>query len=302
MKANSCLNILAKSQNDSLMTFKYLPDQRNLLSDILLPLTVLCSSKNYLECWVDGTALNARDNGFVSEISSQSYLALSCYSNHDDIESITKQAYEKAYQSSRDHGYPHLLRTWNYLDDINGSDDGLERYQTFCVARHEMLEKYDQLTTPNPAATAIGTHNGESVFVFLFAKSEGQVIENKRQVSAWDYPKQYAPKQPRFSRAMKCDSILMCSGTASVVGHETMHLNDVLAQFDECLKNVAVLLSEDGNRYPIQAGMYRFYLRQAEHASVVAEKIISFGIENFIVLHGDVCRENLLIECEVVFQ
>lgn len=284
------------------MIFKYLPEQRTEANEVLVPLKVLCKSDNYAEYWNDGSLKDAIKTDFGGEVTGQNHLAYIYHSNEEDIELMTKQAYEQAFKSSGAHGYPHLIRTWNYLHDINGSDNTLERYQTFCVARHEILEKHEQLSTANPAATAIGTHNGENAFVFLFAKNEGLVIENKRQVSAWDYPKKYAPKQPRFSRAMKYDSVLMCSGTASVVGHETMHLNDVLAQLDECLKNVSVLLSEDGSKQRIQTGMYRFYLREAEHAVLVEDKIIGFGIENYIVLHGDVCRENLLIECEVVFQ
>ncbi|TDR19381.1 pteridine-dependent deoxygenase like protein [Marinicella litoralis] len=284
------------------MTFKYLPDHSHQANVAILPLEVLCRSAGYSEYWIDGAEVSLLKTDSGGEMTSQNHLAVIYNSSESNIETVTKQAYEQAFQSSKANRCTHLIRTWNYLHDINGSDNGLERYQSFCVARHEMLEKFEQLTTPNPAATAIGSHNGENVFVFLFAKQAGHVIENKRQVSAWEYPKKYAPKQPRFSRAMKYGPVLMCSGTASVVGHETLHLNDVLAQLDECLKNVSVLLSEDENKYPIQSGLYRFYLREVEHAGLVEAKIIDFGIENYIVLHGDVCRENLLIECEVVFQ
>jgi len=290
------------SDNTSLLTFKYIPEPSELASDVLVPLKVLSRSESYAESWVDEAPVVSKATAFGAEIISPKHLAFTYHSDKQDVELITKQAYELAFQSSHDNAYPHLIRTWNYLHDINGADKGLERYQSFCVARHEILEKYGQLSTPNPAATAIGSHNGKNVFVFLFAKEQGQVIENKRQVSAWDYPKQYAPKQPRFSRAMQHESVLMCSGTASVVGHETRHLNDVLAQFDECLKNVSVLLSENGNKHDLKDGLYRFYIRAANQVDLVEEKIIGFGIENYIVLHGDVCRENLLIECEVVFQ
>jgi chorismate lyase/3-hydroxybenzoate synthase len=194
------------------------------------------------------------------------------------------------------------LRTWNYIDRINEVENQEERYQTFCVARHEALAQLGQLELPHPAATAIGGHQGKNLFVFLFAKQAGRVIENKRQVSAWNYPKQYAPKQPRFSRAMQCGTLLMCSGTASVLGHKTIHLNDVSAQFEECLKNVSVLLTEDVNQHQIKDGIYRFYLREAAHTALIESKINELGIEKYSILHSDVCRENLLIECEVVFQ
>ena len=77
----------------------------------------------------------------------------------------------------------------------------------------------------------------------------GEVIENQRQVPAWEYPVKYAPKQPRFSRAMVCGKLFMCSGTASVLGHETIHLDDVQSQLRECLRNVQTLLESSDQQW-----------------------------------------------------
>ena len=210
--------------------------------------------------------------------------------------------YSTAYEVAHQHGFKHLIRVWNYLNHINQHEQYIERYQTFCIARHNVLEAMQQLDQPNPAATAIGGHYGHNTFAFLFSRHAGHVIENKRQVSAWQYPKQYAPKQPRFSRAMQYGNLLLCSGTASVVGHETIHLNDTAAQFDECMINLQALMAESSLEMALSQGIYRFYLRDKSQVNQVVAKIQALKIENYVVLEGDICRENLLIECEAVFQ
>lgn len=284
------------------MSFTYLPAAEIQPGDVLVPLQVLKQSADYAEVWTDGEPVNCSENLHQQLLKTTAHLVYIEYSNEADIAQVVTQAYQNAFEYSAKHGFDHLLRTWNYIDDINGSDAELERYQSFCVARHDVLEQFNQLNRPNPAATAIGSHNGQHCFVFLFGHQPARVIENNRQVPAWRYPKQYAPKQPRFSRAIILEGMLLCSGTASVVGHETIHLNDVSSQFDECMKNIAVLLAEDGNRFEVGTGCYRFYLRDTADLNVVEEKMKGAGIKNFVVLHGDICRENLLLECEVVFQ
>ena len=277
----------------------------NSKADVELPLKVLTQSVDYRECWFDGSEVVEIDligtktgKAWLSD----HHLVVVAEFNNTSLHDMVVESYQSAYRLSEAKGFQHVLRTWNYLDRINEIEDQEERYQTFCVARHEALAELGKLEVPHPAATAIGGHHGKNLFVFLFAKQAGRVIENKRQVSAWNYPKQYAPKQPRFSRAMQCGTLLMCSGTASVLGHKTIHLNDVSAQFEECLKNVSVLLTEDVNQHQIKDGIYRFYLREAAHTALIESKINELGIEKYSILHSDVCRENLLIECEVVFQ
>jgi hypothetical protein len=59
-------------------------------------------------------------------------------------------------------------------------------------------------------------------------------------VSAYDYPRQYGPAAPSFSRAaLTPDPLLLISGTASIVGHASVHLGDVTAQLEETLANLA---------------------------------------------------------------
>ncbi|MEZ5471816.1 MAG: hypothetical protein R3E90_08545 [Marinicella sp.] len=294
---------MSNQKSDSyLLSFNYLPTSQKSMNDVVVPLDVLAQSNNYGEFWIDDSAVSIEQCEEVTKISTLSHLVLIYHSKNFNITQLVDVVYSQAYQISQQLNYPHLLRTWNFFHDINGHDNGLERYQAFCVARHEVLERYFQLQIPNPAATAIGSLNGDNCFVFLFSKQPGQVVENQRQVPAWQYPLDYAPKQPRFSRAMLVDGMLMCSGTASVVGHETVHVNDIKGQFIESLNNIEQLLLSCGYQMDVNAGIYRYYLRNPAQAEILETLIVEQGIESFIILQGDICRENLLLECEVVFQ
>ncbi len=302
----SQLQVSVRRESDPLISFtglNHVPAVESV--GISVPLEKLAESEGYQEYWSDGQpALVAPsgNNSLLKMVETPQHLVMSYQCDSLPMLDAVKQVYMDAYTVSAARGYHYLNRTWNYLDKINDMQGGMERYQAFCVARHQVLEQLQLLERNNPAATAIGGHHGQNVFIFLFSKVPGQVVENKRQVSAWQYPKQYSPKQPRFSRAMQCGNLLMCSGTASVVGHETIHLDDVGAQFEECLINVQALLDESTLDVSLNSGLFRFYLRDKALKNEIITLIKARNIESYIILEGDICRENLLIECEAVFQ
>ena len=140
-------------------------------------------------------------------------------------------------------GYPHLARLWNYLPQINVETDGLERYRQFNSARRNALIAYRRDLTGNvPAACALGSVTGSPLVIyFLASRQAATAVENPRQVSAYEYPAQYGPK-PAFSRASILGNTLFISGTASIVGHETVHVGDVTAQTRETLANIEALV------------------------------------------------------------
>src|SRR4029077_5387998 len=135
-------------------------------------------------------------------------------------------------------GYGHLLRVWNYFPHINDDADGVERYVRFNAGRHDAFAAKGRATaTDAPAACALGSRGTDLVIYFLAAKRAGQQIENPRQVSAFRYPPQYGPRSPPFAGAMLArptgKPLLFVSGTASIVGHETLHHGDAAAQAAE---------------------------------------------------------------------
>ena len=61
-------------------------------------------------------------------------------------------------------------------------------------------------------------------------------------------PGDYGPRSPTFSRAALVypagQEILFISGTASIVGHQTVHPGDVVGQCRESMENIAAVLAE----------------------------------------------------------
>ena len=240
-------------------------------------------------------------------------LAQSMETPHWPLEDVAEQLYGGILDLAKTSGL-HLLRTWNYLPDITGPDkagnaDGMERYRRFNVGRHEaFVARLGVIKTP-PAASALGSAGGPSVIYSLFGSRPGQAVENPRQVSAYKYPAQYGPRSPTFSRATlaRVDGapVLFISGTASIVGHESVHLGDVQAQTRETLANIHAVLTtaERKNFTPDLTRMkLKVYLRRPADLHHVREIIaMEFPqIANTIYLNAEICRSELLIEIEAV--
>ncbi len=225
---------------------------------------------------------------------------------------VTRLVYELALSQAADLGFDTLLRTWNYLPGINRHSGSLDGYQLFCRGREQALQRlrvqglFSQAA--HPAATAIGTAHGQWQFVFLFLspKHPFRALENPRQMPAWQYPECYSPSKPAFARAVLSGASLLCSGTASVLGHATSHHDNVRLQCEESLRNMAVLLdmvrkNKDFSAPDLREGLFRVYVRHATHGPIVASILQQHGIKHFALLHGDICRADLLVECEAVF-
>ncbi len=198
----------------------------------------------------------------------------------------------------------HILRLWNYLDAINEGDGDDERYRHFCSGRARGLNP--SARNGYSAATAIGCRNGRRVLQVygLAARKEGVAVENPRQVSAWSYPRQYGPVAPTFARATRTPAgQLLVSGTASVVGHQSQHAGDTLAQFDETLRNLDSLLAAAGPSIAsrgIDAILLKVYLREPAEAQAVEQHLRQRlpGQVGLLILFGDICRSDLRIEID----
>jgi chorismate lyase/3-hydroxybenzoate synthase len=225
-----------------------------------------------------------------------------------EIEDVTEAAYRAVLGASTGGGYPHLLRVWNYFGAINDGDGDDESYRRFCVGRARAIPA--EPATGYAAATAIGIPGPCRALhlAWLASRAPGVPIENPRQVSAWEYPRDYGPVSPGFSRAMLLEwndpPLLLVSGTASVVGHESRH-RDALAQLDEALANVDLLVASAAARVGAAAGLgprsaLRVYLRNPADAPAVAARLLERlgGGTPFMLLEGEICRRELLVELE----
>jgi chorismate lyase/3-hydroxybenzoate synthase len=145
------------------------------------------------------------------------------------------------------------IRFWNYLPGIGDAmGDGIDRYMVFNAGRYDALAArganasmaFDRSTV---TASAVGI-GGASLFIqCLASESPGTPVENPRQAPSWRYSSRYGPKPPCFSRGtvvpLAGRRVLLIGGTASVVGEQSMHPDDVPAQFDETLANIGALIA-----------------------------------------------------------
>jgi chorismate lyase/3-hydroxybenzoate synthase len=197
----------------------------------------------------------------------------------------------------------HLLRMYNYFSDINVGAGDAERYKLFCSGR---AAGFRELAAPAwPAATAIGRQDHSRVLqvYWLAGDAPGQPLENPRQVSAFNYPRQYGPSPPTFSRAMQVGGAMLISGTGSVLGHASHHPDDLPAQLDEILRNQASLRQAGGVSAAAVRGratLLKIYLRNAAAAGFVATYLRDRlpAHTQFVVLGADICRHELLVEID----
>ena len=167
-----------------------------------------------------------------------------------DIGQSAFDTYSHIFRLADETGYGNLIRVFNYLPGINADHDGTERYKLFNAGRHRAFAAHRRPVTAAPSACALGMQHGTPSVYFLASKTAGTAIENPRQVSAYRYPPQYGSTSPSFSRAMTLrhgpQTSLYISGTASIVGHESLHEGDPAAQTAETLRNIEALLHQCG--------------------------------------------------------
>ena len=231
------------------------------------------------------------------------------------LQQATESAYHQVFTLLDTLRYPYLFRVWNYIADINAHSFDLERYHQFNLGRQDAFLAHGREVVGNvPAACALGFGQRDAVLgplsiAFLAGRVAPINIENPRQISAYQYPQQYGPRSPTFSRAslvrLGQDEVLFVSGTASIVGHATLHPADVVAQTRETMANIEAVLTE-ANRFASQPSFdlvslyYKVYVRHPAdlmQISAELERIVG-RVPNAIYLQADICRQDLLLEIE----
>lgn len=230
------------------------------------------------------------------------------------LQAASRQLYRDLFQVLREHGGLQPLKIWNYLPRINAELDGLEVYRHFNIGRQQaFFEAGASAFEGAPAACALG-HHGEHLSLSLLAGPVApRPVENPRQVSAYRYPSEYGPSSPSFSRAALAETApgvetLFISGTASIVGHATVHAGDVVRQTEETLRNLHAVLDAahalTSARFELGRMDFTIYLRhpadQPQVQAVLAQALgaASPALRGALWLHADVCRSDLLMEIE----
>ncbi len=287
--------------------------------EIRVGLEPLGDGSGWVECWSlpEGAAGETGVEGALTYLRSDDCL-VGCWAApmdaNDDPDPVTERAYREILAACGALGFKYLVRVWNYLPAINHAVGGQERYRGFCSGRARVFEALPAYERILPAATAIGTHSDGLLIYFIATREAAARIENPRQVSAYRYPRQYGPRSPSFARASLWQSgpqaaELFISGTASIVGHESRHVGDLGAQIDESLRNIGVLLEEAATHHPVRADAPRelsalkVYLRRAADTPAAAAHLRArLGHDvPWLLLHGDICREELLVEIEGLY-
>ena len=220
-------------------------------------------------------------------------------------DTIAATAYDSIVAAARGAGYPHLWRIWNHVGGINESEDGLERYKRFSAGRYQSLTRHGYARERFPAASAVGMSEAGLLVYFVAGRTEGRQAENPRQVSAYDYPPQYGPRSPSFSRATVIgDDLIFVSGTASVVGHESVHPDSVERQLRETVENLDVTISAAAAIAGREATasdltVAKIYVRSASADDDLTGRLQT-KFSSSMVLRSDICRRELLLEIEGV--
>lgn len=253
------------------------------------------------EVWrTDGPVRRYQSHGYACADDGRTLFFRRLDSAAGDIEAAAESAYRDLLALGAATGYSAWLRLWNYFDRLTEGEGDDERYKRFCVGRHRALEApgFEQRL---PAATVIGTRTPGLHLYGIAARAPGRQIENPRQTSAFRYPREYGPRAPSFSRATLYGRQLLVSGTAAIVGHETLHPYDARAQAPEMLANLDALLVQAGGRW--QARLLKLYVADGADAPAAEQAVRTrFGADApLLVLHGEVCRRGLMIEIEGVF-
>lgn len=228
-----------------------------------------------------------------------------------DLSATAFRAFSGIFEFLQRGNYANLIRVWNYFPEINAVRNDMERYHGFSIGRHEAFVRYRKQVEDSPAACALGSRRGPLVIYFLAARSPGFQIENPRQTSAYRYPRQFGPRSPTFSRATLAFSgraqTLFISGTASILGHDTVHRGSVELQTRETLANIRAVIDQacrEGFEFAgYEHGLaLKVYVRHPGDAGTVLDIIrAEWGmLQELLVLQADVCRPDLLLEIEAV--
>ncbi|MBL9177651.1 MAG: hypothetical protein JNM65_06280 [Verrucomicrobiaceae bacterium] len=222
-----------------------------------------------------------------------------------------------------------VVRTWLYQGCITEEVDGVERYRELNRARTDFFadipfDKRPIITGLNghaiyPASTGIGTLCHGLITACMALQTERKDVfllqlENPLQTSAFDYPKEYSIKSPKFARAMAVrageDVTIWISGTASIVNAETVHQDDAAQQTEQTLTNIEQLISgenfarlgwKDAGATLGDLAKIHVYVKHAtdyEKVRAVCERRL--GRLPAIYAVADVCRPDLLVEIEGV--
>ena len=268
------------------------------------------------ECWWYDGQVEHRDEGNarIAECGDFAVVVMQVAdAGPADFRAVTCRLYEELLDAVGKTGHRNIVRFWNYFSDINLGEGDDEKYRQFSIGRAEAFEGRGLIDEAVPAATAIGSvRDCDFTVIALASKHEFHNVENPRQVSAYRYPRKHGPRSPKFSRAgcVRVDDqqLLLISGTAAIIGHESMHADDVRLQCEETLNNlrklseaVADVGNVDADAVLDGSSVARVYVRHAADVDYVKGQVEAFlggRPDTVAYLNAHICRRELQIEID----
>ncbi len=225
-----------------------------------------------------------------------------------------------------------VVRQWNYIprlvDEVDVDGKTYQNYQVFNEIRQKYYSYYKK-ETGYPAATGIGSSHGVITISFIAISDSLRDVSfelsNPNQIDAYNYGQEVLignplleeqKKTPLFERGKvlqeKEQTAFFISGTASILGQETVCVGDVSGQTMQTICNITSLMAPAAsivassviNMNQSKALSYlRVYIKDKQDFPIV-QKICEqeYGTECCInYVQAEVCRANLLVEIEGEF-
>ena len=223
--------------------------------------------------------------------------------------------------------FNHVVRQWNYISRIVDFDyvgeDKFQHYQIFNEIRNHYYHQY-RTVKGYPAATGIGTQAGGVSIDFCAATPFDVVkaisIQNPAQANPYRYKqnvligsvlagkrKKQVPQFERGKLVINDVPTLYVSGTASIIGQETIGINDVRLQTTTTIENIKKLAATDNlkahngclQQYPERPTLIRVYVKYPNDFGPIKQICAQmFPHIPAIYVVADVCRQDLLVEIE----
>jgi enamine deaminase RidA (YjgF/YER057c/UK114 family) len=246
--------------------------------------------------------------------------------NYDDTRKAAVDSFEMVAEilQRENLSMNNLVRQWNFIGDILGMKEGFQNYQVFNEVRSEFYRKYRTISG-FPAATGVGMKYGGVFLDFCALKADDTVklkaVSNPSQINAYDYGQQVlkgvtgsadsVKHPPQFERGLlfinKTGSTLFVSGTASIIGQETIGKGDINEQTIVTIENIKKVadierIKQLTGKQDMSSGKFsllRVYIKKQEDFNTVKDICYShFKDSPVIFIEADICRDDLLTEIE----
>ncbi|MBD3316257.1 MAG: hypothetical protein GF344_10755 [Chitinivibrionales bacterium] len=216
-----------------------------------------------------------------------------------------------------------LVRIWHFVplivNEMDRSAPDVEGYRCFNSGRFKAFrERYGNEISQwrIPAATAVGAQDEYLSIEFFASSAPCHFFENKVQIPAYRYSKKYGKLPPVFVRGALCHlkdaTLLITSGTASVVMEDSIHEDDLCGQIRQTFDNLKVL-SDKANlkNYGLNFAfgfddltVLRVYYKNSEEKECIEKEIGKYVSPecNVHYVNTDICRKELVIEIEGIYK